>query len=244
MQVERFQPKKRTNPLLIGCGCLFAGLLLSGMTVLFALVFFQDQIKATLVQVAGFENLGAVDTVLNSTAQPVPQLENPQAVDSIVLNAGDYSQTLNDSNAGYTVITGDVNEAPQVQIAFDEAGLLAQCQQFTPICSADNPQIRNASFDLKPNAVIIRGQFELQPGFWQDAGLVMQVQNENQLAVLGLEVGGSIFAANTPELDALIADAGVQVNGLLQNMTAQAGGASYTLSSIIADEQTLTLIMR
>jgi hypothetical protein len=79
---------------------------------------------------------------------------------------------------------------------------------------------------------------------WQEAGLVMQVQNENQLSVLGLEVGGSIFAATSPELNALMSEAGTQVNSLLQNLTAQAGGTSYTLSSIIADESNLTLIMR
>jgi hypothetical protein len=248
MQVERYNPRKKTNPLLMGCGCLFVGLMMMGVVVLIALVFFQEPIKVAVLQIAGstvgLEAVGDVDTVLNSTVQPVPQLENPQPVEDIVLNTGGHSQTLDTSSSDYTVVAGEVNEQPQLQISFDEAGLLAQCQQFTQICSQENSQISNASFDLKPNAVIIRGQFELQPGLWQEAGLVMQVQNENQLSVLGLEVGGSIFAATSPELNALMSEAGTQVNSLLQNLTAQAGGTSYTLSSIIADESNLTLIMR
>lgn len=242
MQVERFQPRKKTNPFLIACGCLFTGLLLSGVAVLIALVFFRDPIASVVASFFGAEVLGDVDTVLEGTVQPVPQLENPQPVDNIVLNAGSYSQTLDNASNDYTVVAGEVNEQPQLQISFDEAGLLAQCQQFTAICSADSSQIRNASFDLKPNALIIRGEFEVLA--WQAAGLVMQVQNESQLAVLGLEIGGSIFAPSSPEQMALLADAGAQINGLLQNLTAQAGGASYSLSSIIADESTLTLIMR
>jgi hypothetical protein len=241
MQVERFNPRKKTNPLLMGCGCLFVGLMLSGVAVLVALLFFQEPIKAAVLQTVGLEEVGDVDTILNNTAQPVPQLENPQPVEDIVLNAGDYSQTLDTSSSNdYTVVVGEVNEQPQLQISFDEAGLLAQCQQYSPICSSGSSQISNASFDFKPNAVIVRGQFQI-PAV---SGLVVQVQNENRLAVLGLEVAGSIFAPSSPEQVALIEDAAAQVNGLLQNLTAQTGGASYTLSNIIIDETTMTLIMR
>jgi hypothetical protein len=241
MQVERYQPRKKTNPLLIACGCLFGGILFLGAAVVVGLLLFAPQIQSFVMEAAGFEDIGTVDTVLSATAVPVPVLENPQNPENVVLESGSYSQTLDTGGTGYEVVVGENNENTELQISFDEAGLLAQCQQLTPICSNENTQISNAHFDLKPNAVIIRGQFQ---GIPQEAGLVFLVQNDNQLSVLGLEVGGSIFAVTDPSLNAMIDDASLQMNSLLQNLTAQAGGDSYSLSSIIADENTLTLIMR
>jgi hypothetical protein len=241
MQVERYQPKKKTNPLLIGCGCLFGGIMIMGALVVVALIFFGAQIQCFAMEAAGFECLGDTNAVLSATPEPVPVLENQQEVSNLVLEAGGYSQTLDTSGAGYEVVVGENNQTPEVQISFDESGLLAQCQQLTPICSNENTQIRNARFDLKPNAVIILGEFQ---GIPQEAGLVFLVQNDTQLSVLGLEVGGSIFAVTSPDLNALIDDASLQMNSLLQNLTAEAGGDTYTLSNIIIDENTLTLIMR
>lgn len=241
MQVERYQPKKKTNPLLMACGCLFFGIVFLGAAVVVGLLLFAPQIQSLVMEQAGFEDLGDVDTVLSNTPQPVPVLENPQEVQNVVLEAGGYSQTLSDNSTGYEVVVGENNQSSELQISFDEAGLLAQCQQLTPICSNENSQVRNARFDLKPNAVIIRGEFQ---GIPQEAGLVMLVQNDTELAMLGLEVGGSIFAPTSPDLITLVNEAGTQLNQLLDNLTAQAGGDSYTLSSIIVDENTLTLIMR
>lgn len=244
MNIKRYEPRKKTNPFLIGCGCLIIGVLILGAGILLSLLLFAPQVQSIVLQVAGLENLGDVETVLNSTAIPVPRLENPQTVLNVQLQEGDYSQTLTGSGEGYSVLSGEVAGQMQLQISFDETALLAQCRQFSPICANNTTGIRNASFELKPNAVIIQGEFELQANFWQEAALVMQIQNANRLSVLGLEVNGQIYAIQSQELNALINETETQLNQLLQSMSAQSGMESYQLESIITDESRLTLVMR
>ncbi|MEL6308779.1 MAG: hypothetical protein AAFN11_10135 [Chloroflexota bacterium] len=244
MKVERYQPRQRFSTWQIACGCLGIGSIGIVLTGLLAAFIF-PRLPALLAPAVGLEEVADIDDIFVATEVIVPDLANAQSVPSITLNTGSFSQTLTDASTDYSVVVGESEEtlAQQVQVSFTEQGLRSQCQQLTPICSLPGDTIRNASFDFRSGGMVINGEFEVQTGVWQSAGLVVQVTDANTLDIVGVQVGGTVFAPMNTDMSALVNEAESRANALLNQLSATSGIDSYTLQAVVIDESTMTLIL-
>ncbi|MGB7341892.1 MAG: hypothetical protein WBC91_23545 [Phototrophicaceae bacterium] len=246
MKIERYQARKpRQFPWLMSCGCLGVGGLGIVITAIAALIIF-PQIADVALSTVGIEAIGNTDEVLSAPIVTVPVLMDTQTVGAVTLSTGSYSQTFNGSGAGYTVVVGDTDDTMQrqMQVTFTEDGLVAQCRILSTICSASGTQMRNATFDLRSGGLIINGEFQLPTGQWQDAGLVVQFTTTNMLDIVGIDIAGRVYAPTAPEFASLINEAESRGNLFIQALSAQAGFDTFNLGAIIADDTTLTFILR
>lgn len=250
MHVERYsasrrRPRRQRRPWLLGCGVLLGAGALGIVIAAVLLVPLLPQISA---QIAGFEPIGDTDSVLlaNATPQPAPTLVQAiqSAPTSLSLSAGSYGSV---SLAGTTadVRIGESNGASIVQIAFDEADLLAACRSSSAFCSPNGTPVRNARFDIRSGGIVLAGEFNVpQLGLWQAAGAVLQVRNNNQLRVVGVEIDGQLFAAPPNELGQLIAEVETTANDVLRQLSTNVAGQRYSLREIALGNEQLIVTLR
>jgi hypothetical protein len=130
-----------------------------------------------------------------------------------------------------------------MQIRSDEISLLNLCREFTTICESGNDTVRNASFDLRPGGVVVNADLYVpQLNAWQRVGVVMTFSGR-QVRVSGVDMNGQLYTAPPGEIGSRINDIEAEANRLLTQIQVSAGGSSYTLHEIYADEQTLTLLL-
>ncbi len=177
MKIERYQPgQKKTSPLLLGCGCLGVGGLGIIITALLAMAIF-PMLPGMVLSNFGLEEIGDTEAIFDAPVPTIPALMDVQTVGSVTLNTGSYSQTFDGSGTGVSVVIGDTQSdmQRQMQVSFNEAGILNQCQQISSICSPTGDRIRNATFDLRAGGMVINAEFDVSAGIWQAAGLVVQL---------------------------------------------------------------------
>lgn len=246
MKIERYQAQGQSKSTWrLACGCLGLGGLSIIVTGIIASIVF-PLLPELILPSFGLESVGDTEEILNATPQAIPSFIDEQTVGSVTLSSGSYSQVFSGSGAGYIVIVGQTenNIASQMQVEFTEAGLLGQCQLLTPICSSQSDTIRNARFDFRAGGLVINGEFELQPGLWQAAGLVVRASENENFDIIGVEINGSVFAPTSSDLATIVSEVESRTNLFLEQITAQAGANTYRLDDIIIDETTLTLILR
>lgn len=246
MKIERYQPGRRqTPPLLIACGCM--GIISIGILIvaISAMMIFPALPNIILSNI-GIEERGSTDELLdNATVAPIPALMDTQTIGSVTLNTGNYSQTLASSGTGYSILMGDTEDMMQmqIQVSLTEEGMLLQCRELTTICSSSSEGIRNASFDLRSGGIIINAEFELPSGQWQEAGLVIQFGMNNRLEIVGVDIAGRVYAPTNTDFANLVDEAETRANLFLEQLSARAGINEFNLSSIVIDDNLITLIM-
>ena len=248
MKIERYQPRRQRgkSSLLLPCGCLGMGGIGIVITAIVAMTFF-PMLPSLILPNFGLEAVGDTSDILNAPVPTLDSLMDTQTVGSVTLDTGSYSQTLSGSGTGYTIVLGDTESdmQRQMQVSFTEAGLVAQCQELTTICSSSSPSgMRNTTFDLRAGGMVINAEFEVQTGVWQSAGLVVQLVNNNQIDVVGVDVGGTVFAPTSTDLGGLVNEAEARGNLFLQQLSARAGIETFNLATIIIDDTTMTMVLR
>lgn len=246
MKIERYQTgRKKTSPLLLGCGCLGVGGIGIVITALVAMAIF-PMLPSLVLSNFGLEEIGDTEEILNAPVPTIPALMDVQTVGSVTLNTGSYSQTFDGSGSGVSIIIGDTESEMQrqMQVSFSEAGILNQCLEISTICSSTGDRMRNATFDLRAGGMVINAEFEVSAGIWQSAGLVVQLTSANQLDIVGVEIGGTVFAPTTTELANLVNEAESRGNLFMQQLSANAGIENFSLATVILDDTTMTLIFR
>lgn len=245
MRIERYGTQgrgARTLPKL-PCGCLtiigasLLGLIVAGLVLIPLL----PQIG---LQTAGFQPLGDTDSVLQqrSIAQDAPPPINAAQVapSNLTLNAGTWgSVSVNPNNAD--VIMGE----SALQVSVTNSDLLQICNAISDFCTPNGVPVRNASFDVRAGAVVVNADFLVPDvGFWQRAGLVMQIEGGKRFNVVGVDVNGQLFAAPPDELGDVIAEAERTANDVLRQLSTQISGESYTLDSIYSQANQLIFLLR
>ena len=245
MKIERYHPGKRqTSPELIACGCLGMGFLVIALTAIIAIILIPT-LPAMFLSNFGIEEIGDTEEILDAPITTLPALMDTQTIGSVTLNTGSYSQTLAGSGSGYSVVMGDTEDTMQMQmqVSFTEDGMLAQCRELTTICSNSGDRIRNAIFDLRPGGIVINAEFELPTGQWQEAGLVVRFGANNRVDIAGVDIGGRVYAPTNTDLAGLVNEAETQANLFVEQVSARAGINEFSLSTIIINDNTLTLIL-
>ncbi|MEM9952653.1 MAG: hypothetical protein AAF846_13690 [Chloroflexota bacterium] len=246
MKIERYQSNQRDGSRwLLGCGCLGVISLGAVSSVIIAFLFIPS-LRETVLDVVGVEALGSTDEILSNPMPTISPLMDIQTVGQVTLSTGSYSQTFSGSGEGYSVVIGDTQDTMQrqMQITFTEAGLLTQCRQLSTICTTSGEQVRNASFDLRPSGMVINGEFQLPTGQWQSAGMVVQIQSNTTIDIVGVEIGNQVFAPTNSDFSALISEAESRGNLFLQALVARAGVDEFSLASVSVNDNSLTVIMR
>jgi hypothetical protein len=258
MQVQRYSPVRRKSnlPLIIaGCAGLVA---LCGVAALAIGLVAMTMLPGIAAQAIGLEPAGDTDTIFNQPVAPTPVIivQATIPVHQVVLNAGQFGQQqINSEHPGIEIALGNESTAvgdesapsePTVlRATFDENALVDVCRQYSPLCSAAGEPIRNVTFDLRPGGVIANGDFFIpQAGIWQRVGVVMHLTGANTLAVVGVDINGSLYSAPPGDMADMVNQAAQAANDALRQLSMQTGGTSYALSEVYADDTTLTLIMR
>jgi hypothetical protein len=246
MRIERVT--RRNNWPYIGCGCLaiFMGfLLVVGVGALLLL----PRLPNLTLQVAGFESRGETEAIFaDVTPLPTIDVQNAVQVQNATVQLGQYGeQALSPALYDYTLTLGSTSGGSEVAVlTFTESSLMALCQQRTTVCSASGTAYRNGRIELRPGgAVIYADVYVPQLASWMNLGAVMHLDVTNrQMAVVGVDVGGTLYEAPPNELGRIINDMQQTGNDILRQLILEAEGSRYNLSEIRIDDSTLTLIMR
>ncbi len=241
-QMRVYRPARRRG---WGCGCL---LLLAGVGTVFLIgvILLIPLLPQIALGLAGFEEQGETrDVFVDAVPIPTIALVDPIIPPQITINAGSYG-ALDLDTAAVDVTVGQ-DGASQVAIAtFDEAELLQLCRERSSICATGNPQIRNATVDLRPGGAVINAEFFIpQFGLWQAAGIVLVLNSQTaQVDVIGVDINGVLFSTPPGTLSDSVTQIEQQGNALLREVVISAGGDTLQLAEIYADEMLLTLVMR
>lgn len=245
MKIERYQPGRRqTSPEIITCGCAGIGCIGIVLSAIVAIIFI-PALPGMVLSTFGIEEIGDTDEILSEQIATVPVLMDTQTIGSVTLNTGNYSQTLSGSGTGYNVIMGDTGDTMQMQmqVSFTEDGMLEQCRELTTICSDNSEAMRNATFDLRSGGIVINAEFELPTGQWQQAGLVVRFGTNNRIEIVGVDIAGRVYAPTNTDLANLVNEAETRANLFVEQLSARAGINEFNLSTIVIDDNTLTLIL-
>lgn len=248
MQIERYRPGQgiQRQPTATGCLILIAVLVLVVFFMGFVLF---PHLPGFALLVAGFEPVGEVDTVFNEapTAIPMTELQNITAPDQIMVDVGSLGmQQFDGSSTAYTVEIGmatDSGAAETMHVTIDEDGLLQLCNQYSDICGTTNSLVRNARFDLRPGGAVVNAEVFTEQVGWQAVGIVIQLDETDRVDVVGVDIGGTLYALPDGQIGDMAAEIEQRANQALREATVQAGGGSFRLSDIIIDDRVLTLIL-
>lgn len=239
---------RRSSLLPLACGCLAGFVILFGIVVM-AGVFFLPNI---LSGIAGLTPRGDTGQVLGDvTPQPTLVLQNPTDVPQVTVDLGSFGQQTLDTNPqlyNFTVGTS-ADGQPSAVAAFTEAGLMDLCHQRSTFCSPNSPdpRFRNARIDLRPGGAVVYIDTTL-PQFQNipiPVGVVVRWDSPTHRAVVeGVDIGGQVYTAQQQSLAEIIFTVEQQMNDLIQQLAVQVGGGRYTISEVMVDDNTLTLVLR
>lgn len=240
---------RRTNYAQLGCGCLLIGgfAALVGFLVLYAI---WPNLTGAAVQLAGANRLGETSSVFqNVSIPPTAVVQNPTSQQQVTVNLGQYGGgTINLDEIASDFVTGSSeNGQPIARASFTESDLMAICAQRSPICQGGNDQYRNPAIDLRPGGAVIYADVNVGGLAWQRVGVVMRLDNSRTyLQVAGIDINGGLYDYTTlpPEISARVDEIATLGNDVLRQMAVQAGGTNYSLSEIIIDDTTLTVILQ
>ena len=245
--IER--PRRRRSSLLpLACGCLATFAILFAIVVV-AGIFFLPNIISSLT---GLTPRGDTAEVFDDvTPQPTLVLQNPTDVPQVTVDLGSFGEQRLDTNPelyNFTVGTGTGGQ-PSAVATFTEAGLMDLCHQRSTFCSPDtaDPRFRNARIDLRPGGAVIYVDATLPQlgNILLSAGVVLRWDAPSRRVVFaGLDIGGSLYTSPPQSLADAIATVEEQMNDLIQQVAVQIGGGRYSVSEVIVDDTTLTLILR
>jgi hypothetical protein len=252
MNTTRMQPvrrQQRSTLLPVACGCLATFGILLVIVVAGGILLLPQLISS----VTGLEAQGETAALFEQTlVQPTPVLQNPTEPQQVTVDLGAFGQqTLNNNDPqlyDFTLGTGMGGE--QVFAAgFTEAGLMQICQQRSNICgpNSTDPRFRNARLDLKPGGGIIYIDATLPElgNVPLPAGVVLRWDAPTRrVSVVGVDIGGTLYAPETQALGATVREIEQQMNDLIQQLAVEASGGRFTLSDVIVDETNLTVVLR
>jgi hypothetical protein len=247
MKVERYQPRKRNNLPVLACGML-TGLFIIAACGLILLVVVLPRLPDLAMHAAGFERAGDTGSIFDEPVADLPPLTNSTNLsETLVIQAGSYGQQpIDPVRSNLDVQIGSSSDGTQeVRLTINETDLIGLCQQISTICTTAGDLVRNVSFDLRPGGVVLYGDFFIEAaGIFQRAGIVLRINEFNQFTIAGVDINGSLYTAPPNELGALISEAERTANDILRQFVLQAGMNTYSLRSLYADDNLLTLLLR
>ncbi len=248
MRVERYQQVKRPRRLPpLACGCLGGGALLAVIIIAGAL-FIVPNLPNIAMMLTGFQSRGTTETLFQDqqSEQPAAPLQDASTASQVVISAGPLgSRSFSGQSDTYSVTVGTTSGgSTAVQARFDEQGLLALCSQYSDICGSSNPQIRDATFDLKPGGGVIYADALIpEVNVWQPIGVAITVSDTNRIVIEGVDVNGTLYDVPPGALGDQMQQAESAINQAVQQLSMQVNGGQFNLSDIQISEDQLTLIL-
>ncbi len=190
--------------------------------------------------------MGDADSAFDGvSAAPTVQVQSAYTPPQVIVNAGSFgAQSLDGDSGNYTIRMGQSGGGGEVIVAtFTESGLLELCRLYSNVCDNNSAQFRNIRFNLRPGGVLVYADVPVA-GVWQLAGIALRLDGYNQFEVVGVDVGGVLYDSPPGDIAGIIEEIEREGNDLLREFTIQAGGVSYRLFEIYADEDSLTAILR
>lgn len=242
----KFTVQRRPRRMMsLGCLALFASaLVICGIGALLLISI----VPRLGLQAAGFAVVGDTETVFDAAPPVIPtvQMQNPVIPAQVVIETRDYGSFNLDSRQSQLQMGEALSGGQVATVIFNEAQLLALCQQRTRACGTGDSRIRNATIDLRAGGAVIYADVMVPTlNVWQRAGIVLRINPSTaQITVAGVDYNGVLYQAPPGELQALVAQVEQTANAVLRDAVVNANGASLRLSEIHADDQQLTLVLR
>jgi hypothetical protein len=240
--------RRRSSLLPLACGCLATFAILFGV-VLVAGVAFLPRILSSM---AGLTPVGdTAEVFAEVTPQPTLVLQNATEVQQVTVDLGSLGQqTLDTDPQLYNFTVGTGNSGQQEAMAsFTEAGLMEICHARSTFCSANSsdPRFRNARIDLRPGGAVVYVDTTLPQlqNIPLTAGVVVRWDAPTRRVVVeGVDIGGQVYTGVQQSLSDLISTVEARMNDLIQQVAVQASGGRFSVSDVIVDDTTLTLVLR
>ncbi len=245
--IVRYKAARRSrSTTLVGCLILFAGAV---MIVITLGLLFLPVLPNIALQLAGAEAQGETAGVFAAATPnvPLPQVQNPVTPDQVIVNLGSYgSETIDASSSNYNTVVGSDSVGNQVAtVTFNEAGLLEVCRNINAICRDGTNQFRNISIDLRPGGAVIYADVTV-PGLpvTQRVGVVLRLDaSGSRFTLAGVDLNGMLYAI-PPDMGIDLSQVERIGNEVLNQLTLQAAGSTYTLSGVSISDSDLTLVLR
>ncbi|HLV37433.1 MAG TPA: hypothetical protein VKY59_20105 [Spirillospora sp.] len=241
--------RRQSNTLQWGCGCALLGGFMALLAFL-ALYLFLPLLPGMALQLSGANRIGTTGTLFEDvTVPPTAVVQNATSPQQVTVNLGQYGrESITVDQQHYAFVTGSSDSGTRIaRASFTEAGLLAICAQQSPICREGSSQYRNVVLDLRPGGAVIYADVNTGGLGWQRVGVVLQLDSSRTLLrVAGIDISGALYdhTALPGELAGAVDEIVHVINDVLRQLAVEAGGENYTLSEIIIDDTTLTLLLR
>ncbi len=241
--------RRQVNGLQWGCGCLLTGGFVA-LLAFTALYGFSSLLPGLALQASGADRIGDTASVFEQViVPPTAVVQNPTSPQQVTVNLGQYgSETASVDSQNYAFVTGSSDTGARIaRASFTEAGLLAICAQQSAICREGSDQYRSIALDLRPGGAVVSADVNAGGLGWQRVGVVLQLDSSRTLLqVAGIDLNGGLYDSSALPGDLATSVDAIEgtLNDTLRQLAVQASGEYYTLSEIIIDDTTLTLILR
>jgi hypothetical protein len=226
-------------------GCAIA-VLGCGVVTLVSVLLAYNFLPVLAAQAMGFTARGSTaDVFADVTPAPIVEIYDAVQPEQVTVDlSGVGSQTVSGDSAAYQIASGyDAANAPTTLVYVDEAGLYAEiCLRAPTACNGTNAQYRISRVDFQPGGAIIYADVSLG-GLTQRVGAVVLITASN-FQVVGVDVNGMLFSDPPGELAGLVNELEQRGNQVLRDFTLTANGMVYSLSEVIIDHTTMTLVLR
>lgn len=239
---------RRNNGCRCGCGCLSL-LALAVAVTLAGVLFLWPRLPNLAAQAAGFQERGAVAEVFAAvTAIPAPALVNLDPAGPVTFTLPSMGSGTLAGNEGVAMQLGSdpLGGAAAGQITLTESDLVSLCARYADVCLSD-PRFQNPSVDLRPGGAVITADVTLPElgGLSQRVGIVVRVGvTGRELAVQGIDLGGTLYAVPDNQIGTLVRSAEGQINSALAQLAVDTSAGRFRLDHITIDDSTLTVTLR
>lgn len=237
------------------CGCFAAALVLGAAALVVGFVLLRPRLLDVAVQVAGLQQQGEIAQVFAPPPQPLalPVLADAYRPETVTFQLPDRQESFDTLSVGAQAEIGSTGSGQAAVVTMDEAALLNLCRERSGICRNEDPRLQNVRVDLRPGALVIYGDLQLEQlnAFGlngQTLGVVLRVDaSGRQLAFAGVDIGGLFYAgrpSGIPQLVDLLDQGQARLNEALAAFTMQTGASALALSEIQLGESAASLIFR
>ncbi len=234
MQIQRYH--RRPHSTIGGCGCYgliigaLIGIIIAGVALLWPIL------PDVLLRIGGFVPSGNTADIFTTPQPAITQTENLQRYVPQTFSIR-FEATVISFSGGFNLRVSE-NGARAVA-EFTESQLANLCEQQT-VCNS--VALQNVAIDLMHGGGVVYADIALPDiGLQQRAGLVVQIQDDNRIKLIGIDREGRLYTVSSGDIASQLLELENDINRILQTAVIDIDSARYRITGITSQQDKLTL---